>query len=64
MSDLSLEEFQSEFLGGRPDEDSDDERRSLKAAPHFEYTGSATYMDWTGILTTPIKDQGQCASCW
>ena len=20
--------------------------------------------DWTGVLTTPMRDQGQCGSCW
>ena len=65
MADLSLEEFNRDYLGGRPAELNDDEKRSLKAAPHVEYDGFDTgVQDWTGILTTPIKSQGQCASCW
>ena len=24
---------------------------------------SATFVDWTGIYTTPVKDQGQCGTC-
>jgi Cathepsin propeptide inhibitor domain (I29) len=61
MADLSFEEFAEEYLGGRPDED---ERRSLKESPHEikEFTG--TTRDWTGVRTTPIKDQGRCSSCW
>ena len=28
------------------------------------FRGESTSVDWTGILTTPIKDQGGCGSCW
>jgi Cathepsin propeptide inhibitor domain (I29) len=65
MADLSLEEFTKEYLGGRPTEMDEDERRSLKESPLVQYDGFDTgVQDWTGVLTTPIKSQGQCASCW
>jgi hypothetical protein len=63
MADLSFEEFAVEYLG-RPDEMGEDERRSLKASPHTEKEFTGTARDWTGVRTTPIKDQGQCSSCW
>ena len=67
LSDLSQDEFHSKYLGGRLVEDIDgdsSERRLMEAAPSIEYTGTETSVDWSGRYTTPIKDQGQCASCW
>lgn len=61
MSDLSPEEFHLDYLGViQPERPA----RLLKnTAPMQPYRG-VTAVDWRGILTTPIKNQGSCSSCW
>ena len=65
LCDVNQDEFKSRYLGGRPAADVDcDNRRLTKAATVMKYTGTETSVDWSGRFTTPMKDQGQCASCW
>ena len=62
FADLSYEEFRRGYLGTVPPDES--ERRLTEEADVQEFNGTATSVDWTGILSTPIKNQGNCGSCW
>jgi len=61
FSDLSPVEFES-YLGY------DISTSSLSLGETItnidEYTGDQDEVDWTGIYTTTIKEQGYCGSCW
>lgn len=61
-SDHSPAEFISKYLEIIPLSQYDGE--PIDVAKVSAYKGSATSVDWTGTLTTPIKNQGQWGTDW
>lgn len=54
FADLTPEEFRTQFLGYRPSAD----KKADKVLDEVKYDGPATNVDWSGVFTTPVKDQG------
>lgn len=57
MSDLSPTEFESQHLLTLRHKIYENNFQNCKIANVPAYQGSATSVDWTGILTTPVKNQ-------
>lgn len=64
FSDYSEEEFASKYLSYRPAPMNVLSRTPRESSKMAKYTGDLTAVDWSGVLTTPVKDQGECGSCW
>lgn len=62
FADLSADEFKARYLTYTPLPLS--ERSNTTEAKIPKYNGVASLVDWAGVYTTPVKDQGYCGSCW
>jgi len=60
FSDMSQEEFKRTHLTYKPRSMENRTWDMVEALPE----GVQALKDWTGVLTTPVKDQGYCGSCW
>lgn len=65
--DQDEKEFSMYFLGARPQTDASANASAAlrKVAPAVNQpVKDGEYVNWAGVLTTPVKNQGYCGSCW
>ena len=63
FADISSGEFKKFYLGYVAPTDKI-RNKALSPTKVKQYKGSATAVNWAGIYTTAINNQGYCGSCW
>ena len=63
FADISSGEFKKFYLGYVAPSDKI-RNKALPAAKIKKYKGTATSVNWAGIYTPAINNQGYCGSCW
>ena len=62
FADMSVGEFKKNYLGYVAP--SAETKSAVNVAKVEKYKGTATSVNWAGVYTTSVNNQGYCGSCW